>query len=81
MQVSPVTLAAEPFFAHVLYHDKCGVPFLKLLLERLLERRELHRLSQNDLLVQDGTSVVETENCARARLFEGLKTEEDRFPF
>ena len=80
LEVSPVTLATEPLLDDILHRDESGVPLFKFFLEGLLERTKLHSLRQNDLLIKDCTSIVESKHGRGARLFEGLQVEEDTFP-
>ena len=55
-------MALDPLFQGITNKHKLAVPLFNLLLKRLLERREIHSLCCNDVLIKHGHSIIEACN-------------------
>lgn len=75
LEIHPLTLAFHPFIDAVGHIEKSLVPFFNFFLKWFLERRELHGLGQNDVLIKHHHSIIETSNGASSGVLEWFKLE------
>ena len=80
LQVGPGSLAVDPLVQGLLTKHHPVAPLVDLLLKGTSERRELHGLGSDDVLIKQLHCIIETSNSASGGLLELRQQELERLP-
>jgi len=81
IQIEPLSLHLQPLVDGFLHSNDLLLPLFHFLLERLDERRPLHRDRFDDVIVQNCLDVVASRQNANTRIAIFGQTERNVFPF